>query len=117
MGVLMSPSSVLIATMGDCRPTDENPADGSPADRRPAEGRPADGRPVASRQLAWIAECGVRTDAADLRASAGNEAVVGVVSARVGLREGILAEIWSCLPRGRENHDSGREQKSTKTGS
>lgn len=90
MGVLRRPSSVLMATIGEFRPAECRPAEGRPADKRPAEGRPAEGRPEVSRQMA---ECGVRTDAADLRASAGKEEVVGVVSARVGLREGMMCDV------------------------
>ena len=77
MGVL--PSSVLTGTNGEV----------SPAEGRPAEGRPAEGR--GSRH---DADMGVRAEyAADFRASAGNEAVTGVVRARVGLTEGMVVMV------------------------
>lgn len=50
-----------------------NGADGSPAEGRPAEYRPADG----SEPFRSEAECGVRTDEADRRASEGRRASLG----------------------------------------
>jgi hypothetical protein len=73
MGVLTRPSSAFMkATAGEMRP---------------AEGSPADGRPAKLSRHG--AEWGVRAEAADLMASAGTGALTGVVSARVGLTEGI----------------------------
>ncbi len=76
MGVLTNASSVLIAlTAGDARP---------------AEGRPAEGRPAEASELRHGAEWGVLDEAADLSASAGNDAETGVVMARTGLLAGML---------------------------
>ena len=76
MGVLTKASSVLMAAMA--------------GDTSPAEGSPAEGRPADARDSRHAAERGVLAETADLRASAGNEALTGVVSARVGLLAGML---------------------------
>lgn len=48
-----------------------------------------------------MAECGVRTEAADMSASAGNDAVTGVDSTRVGLREGMVRDAAALMRRER----------------
>jgi hypothetical protein len=58
-----------------------------------------------------MAECGVRTEAADMRASAGNEAVTGVDSTRVGLREGMAKTGRWCGDAVQRE----RERRTTKT--
>jgi len=71
MGVLTKASSTLIAAMA--------------GDMMPADGKPAEGRPADISESRHGAERGVLAEAADLRASAGNVALTGVVNARVGL--------------------------------
>ena len=75
MGVLTNESSILMAAMA--------------GDTSPAEGKPAEGSPADASVSRHGAERGVLAEAADLRASAGNEALTGVVSARVGLLVGM----------------------------
>ena len=76
MGVLTKASSVLMLAMA--------------GDTSPAEGKPAEGRPAEARESRQGADRGVLAEAADLKASAGKEALTGVVSARVGLLVGMM---------------------------